>query len=160
MNREIKFRAWHFGHKKMFTAEEMTRDQMALLPDGHFANIHSVDTRLSRIYTHDEMLPLQYTGIKDKNGKEIYEGDIVRSIIEYNDDGYGIFLVCFHNGMFFAKRCYDDDDCDGLYDLKYAQDYFDNDFITDSPMLYILIEEDEIIEVIGNIYENLELLNQ
>lgn len=38
--REIKFRAWHKEKKRMFSPEEMSQDQLALLPDGRFCNVH------------------------------------------------------------------------------------------------------------------------
>lgn len=81
--RPIKFRAWDTKRKKMWSAEEMGKDQLTLSPDGKgFVNVSGTSTRLSQHMEH--LIPLQFTAHYAKNGnKEIYEGDIVK--VKYED---------------------------------------------------------------------------
>ena len=61
--REIKFRAWDIEDNVMIQ------------------NIFSHFAGPSDILQEPYYIPMQYTGLKDKNGKEIYEGDVLRSDI-------------------------------------------------------------------------------
>jgi uncharacterized phage protein (TIGR01671 family) len=82
----------------------------------------------------------QYTGLKDKNGVEIYEGDIV----EIDNFPYEID---FHGGAFHVRDI-------RARDENFGEDGEDYYYFHDD----LLVEHRFICKVIGNIYENPELL--
>ena len=123
--REIKFRAWDKlgddeGNPCMRSWDQLLRDKYANSADSIF---------------NDKMLILmQYTGIKDKKGVEIYEGDIVRCVSD-------------HVGTVVWKE---EDACfnvDGYY--CQSDDYPTMAFMEGQPF-----------EVIGNVCENPELVKE
>jgi uncharacterized phage protein (TIGR01671 family) len=126
--REIKFRIWD-GHTKSFFDTPAT----------HYLPTLKVDKNgIMTIETKDESYDLmQYTGLKDKNGKEIYEGDIIAFVGKYWTDKSAMTTeVKFENGAFMPFWEIDGTD-DGLSFL----DEYENRF-----------------EVIGNKWENHELI--
>ena len=117
MNREIKFRLWNTVRKDMNY-------------DGGMAMLGN------KLIQDDHNILMQFTELKDKNGKEIYEGDIVK--IEEFVGKQIIGKIIFYDYMWQIFEFKEDSD---------EKDYTD----------YIWIR-DYILEVIGNIYENSELL--
>ena len=80
--REIKFRAW-LGD----------RSWMELWNSEFFSDMSPVTSYGSEFPDDDDIILMQYTGLKDKNGVEIYEGDIIKRL-------RGSESVVFHNGAF------------------------------------------------------------
>jgi uncharacterized phage protein (TIGR01671 family) len=141
--REIKFRAWDMEHKVMIENVTPFQHDFVLERDT-WKCLQSHDEKgeaMFRLYGHTYSDIMQFTGLEDKNGKEIYEGDIVtygtedevvNAIVEFaeEDSEESMFLTGFQLKV--------------ITSVDYPEEEEDNDYA---------------LEVIGNIYENGDLLN-
>ena len=138
--RKLKFRAYSKSHNKMFDNEllENAADglynvaKIKLLEKGYFAQAEDLGRGIYLPTKDNDLVFMEYTGLIDRNGKEIYEGDILRHFKREKDillkieisPSYGVYAELNHGMKRLIGR--------------------------GNPHLYY--------EVIGNIYENPELL--
>lgn len=119
-----KFRAWLKEEKRMTDVREITffNDEVQMISD------------VEDFYAYDEFKLMQSTGLKDKNGNEIYDGDIVRFTLK---DGFSYVVDEFGEVIYKIGS---------FYILNGLSEYLISDIKTND------------IEVVGNIHGILELL--
>ena len=128
-----KFRAWDTTNKEIF------KDTFAITESGQVVVVDQSSVFVSPDYVFvDNLVIMQSTGLFDRNNKEIFEGDIITN-------GKDVMCMKRHNTLGF-----------------YVEQKGKVEFIADSSVLEEF-EEDakeiaDILEIIGNIYENPELL--
>jgi len=127
--REIKFRIWNNENKEMlYLGTPFENPKLYYLSDVNGDSLKLIFRRgnhgeLSRIIKDFRLM--QYTGIRDKTGKEIYEGDIVKY-------WGGTAPIVYYESGFYIKYTGED-----YYSIQY---------------------ESSSLQVIGNIYDNPELI--
>jgi hypothetical protein len=121
--RDLRFRVWDKKEKKM----SLYRSDLIF----HWYRGKMLDRRT--LDEKEDIIIMQYTGLKDKNGKKIFEGDVIKSkgrkggsleaVVKWQDEEAGYFPFCI--------------------DWDYGNQSYNDCF--------------DIPEIIGNIYENPEL---
>jgi uncharacterized phage protein (TIGR01671 family) len=127
--RELKFRAWNKELGEMWIGGYVQFDTGNIWFDNEDGDMFE--------YTQAEFPLMQYTGLKDKNGKEIYEGDILND----KRNKRRKYKVVFDDGTLFCVSL-----SDGI--------------LPEGFNMHRLTKQNvqRLHEVIGNIYENPELL--
>lgn len=128
MMKEIKFKVWDKENKKMYYPNEIS---VQIFDEG-FYHIEHLNGKILMQPEHARLL--QFTGLTDKNGKEIYEGDIV----EGNPIGA---TFCVTGKIIFLDGAFRVQDANNKNRLIY-DDFFGK------------------VRVIGNIYEHPEFLEK
>lgn len=146
-----KFRAWDKETKTMLDVSLMDFKKSVLVGEHwEFGETNFIN--------FDDVNLMQSTGLYDKNGKEIFEGDILKFNDEWADYGYEGYIEGSIEGINYVeikreKTCFTFGKTklpeSSLIDLVENEHY---------PFEGLLIEASYEFEIIGNIYENPELL--
>lgn len=150
MKNRFKFRAWHKETKTMYEVESLYPYKDEATQGGE---LFFKDFKIS-YYFPEECEIMQCTGLKDKNGKLIYEGDIVVIPNEYpfydeNVLNYVGVVEYIYNSWQYVYHCVNPKKVGISEGINYL---LNEDGIEEN--------ENSYFKIIGNIYENKELLDE
>jgi len=137
---ELKFRAYDKKHKEMINVSMIDWKRETI--DGNFLISASGKWGAGLEYPFSEINLMQYTGIKDKNGREIYEGDIVN----VDSSFYGYWGDCFSEG--------------GKFIVKYEEGEWILEDESEGYICSLQTANSRNAKIIGNIHENPKLLKE
>lgn len=144
MNREIKFRAWNIPNKLMYQ-----NVQDGILAENEKGQL-IIGVSIGKLSKDAGSILMQFTGLKDRNGIDVYEGDLLRepSKSNWENVNFSCFEVFFHDG-----------DSHLNYDIGYTMCRMHNHgSICGGHIPSFKPKTLSKMEVIGNIYENPELI--
>jgi uncharacterized phage protein (TIGR01671 family) len=133
MQTQLKFRVWDKLEKRFIYPDKGYQGHYVLDLNGRFQNLQNGSGG-------DEYVVQQFTGFKDKNGKDIYDGDII-SVGFYCAGEYGVVKF----GEYCGKDYYSNDGCGWFVDHGFDVHAFVKNWAYES-------------SVVGNIFEHPELL--
>ena len=148
--REIKFRAWNPNTKEFDSSFQLLLEQDISNGFGAEKIIGVDDCIFEERLIKDGAAIQQYTGLKDKHGVEIYEGDILWHAVEIVETDGSVDVAESYYEVLFKRGCFLTRTLDGRY--PEYETFTERFSIGDG--VNILSDG----EVIGNIYDNPELL--
>ena len=135
--RTIKFRAWDKEKKIMWLPHDLY----------DISSLHLYSTDDGK-YELPNVIPMQFTGLQDKKGKDIYEGDVIKTYCEITNREIIGEIEYADKWCTFYLGAKNDYGC-GMASDSVFQWYYSQEEKT---------EGDVLAEIIGNIHENPELL--
>jgi len=136
MERVIKFRAWDKRKKQWVSVGFHIFGETTLFRLNESYCLENRENGEGSLERMNDIEVTQFTGLTDKNGKDIYEGDILKLIDEYRGKGERPVYVIWENLQWMMQGT-----------MHYSHKDFIGNYCIDK------------MEVIGNLYENEKLLS-
>ena len=151
--RETKYRAWDIENKRMLYNVGFSFNDCGMMIELERPMMSGKGVFFT--FPIEDFILMQFTGLKDKAGKEIYEGDIVKNHwYAYSCNFIGTFWVVKYGMHRVEGNDYYSNSGEGFY---YDATGIDNETYN---IANLPCDEDKGIEIIGNIHENQELLKE